>query len=257
MSDVRPSVRQPRVFYVRTVVSAFVLLLTLPSISSAQLSNVKRWGVAASFGAPWTGNPRLQERLLWGPEDYPNHEGREVSIGFVRGTTRGGELSVSFVRKPFTNRVQTINQVESGCTGSNNEFCFTSTENRTVETRDVLVDGVEVTFFVPVYTAAQRVQVGVNVGGGAGFPAGMVHSVGTFTSTFTQPGFPSDVFSESFDEEFEAAGEIIQTIVPLVKFEFQAAILVGPSMKVKVSAGLNAPSTSAVRVGVTYLFGAP
>jgi len=258
MRGVSPSLPRRRNLVAGTIVPVFLLLLTFPSASSAQLSNTKRWGVTASIGAPWTANSTLQQRLVWGPADYPNHEGRELSVGFVRGTTRGGELAVSFVRKPFNGEPRRFQTSESGCADPPFQtFCSTYTEDRTIELFDVLVDGVEVTFFIPVYTAVNRVQFGVNVGGGIGFPSGTAREVGSFTSTFTQPGFPPEVLTEMVDEEYEAAGEIIQSVVPLIKTEFQASILLGPSVKLKVSAGLNAPSAAAIRIGAVYFFGAP
>lgn len=233
-----------------------MLVLTVPAVANAQLSSQKRWGVAASFAPAWTADSGLQQRLLWGPEDYPNHEGSELSIGFVRGTTRGGELGVSFVRKPIKDRSETIAVNESEC---DQGFCFTSVGSQTIESRDVLVDGVEVHFFIPVYTAANRVQLGANVGGGLGFPndTGIVRQAGTLTNTISGPGFPTETFTETFDEEEPARGEIIQSYVPMIKAEFQAAILMGPSMKLKVSVGLNTPSVAAFRVGAVYFFGRP
>jgi len=53
----------------------------------------------------------------------PNHEGSELSIGFVRGTTRGDELGVSYVRKPIKDRNETIAINESDC---DQGFCFTT-----------------------------------------------------------------------------------------------------------------------------------
>lgn len=234
-----------------------VLVLALPAVANAQLSSQKRWGVAASFTPTWTADRDFQERLLWGPEDYPNHEGSELSIGFVRGTTRGGELGVSYVRKPIEDRSATSTINETQCSGPNNAFCNILVLNQTIDSRDVLVDGVEVHFFIPVYTAANRVQLGANVGGGVGFSAGTIRQHGSFTSTDTQPGLPPAVFTDTFDEEGNAAGEIIQSIVPMIKAEFQAAILLGPSMKLKVSVGLNSPSVAAFRLGAVYFFGRP
>lgn len=233
-----------------------MLVLALPAVASAQLSNQKRWGVAASFVPTWTADSNLQQRLQWGPEDYPNHEGSELSIGFVRGTTRGGELGVSYVRKPIKDRSETIAVNESDCDQGS---CFTSVGSETIESRDVLVDAVEVHFFIPVYTVANRLQLGANVGGGMGFPndAGIVRRAGTLTTTISGPGFPPDTFTETFDDEGPAKGEIIQSFVPMIKAEFQAAILMGPSMKLKVSVGLNTPSVAAFRLGAVYYFGAP
>jgi len=232
-----------------------VMSLAMPAVASAQSTSEKRWGVNLSFTPAWTENEKLKDRLFWGDEDFPL-EGSELLIGFVKGTMRGGDWGVSYVRKPIKNTTVSVSQTQQFCSGPNNASCQTQVFSSTTESRDVLVDGVEVHFFIPVVTLANRVQLGVNAGGGAGFPTGTVARFGTSTNTFTQPGLPPQVTTQTFSSEGDAADEIISKVVPLLKVEFQAAVIVAPGLKIKFAAGLNAPSAPALRIGMTYLFGA-
>ena len=236
-----------------------VLLACLPDTATAQASKEKKWGVGMSFTPAWTANQDLQTKLYWGPEpdEWPLHEGSELTVGIVRGSPRGGEWSVSYVRKPLENQTFSSTESSTSCSGPNNAFCNTFASTTTSQSNDVYVEGVEYTAFIPfVRFAAERVQIGVNVGGGAGFPKGTVTETNTFTSTFTQPGRPPQVFTDTFTDEVEAGDSITGPVVPLINAEVQAALLLGRGFKVNVAGGLNAPSAFAFRIGFSYLIGA-
>jgi hypothetical protein len=224
------------------------LIVGVPS-AHAQTADVSRWGLQVSFVPTWKANDGLSEGLQWAPEGV-THEGSEFLVGFIKGTTRGREWGVSYVRKPIKDSVTTQTQTDSFCPSPTN--CVTLVDEFTQESRNVVVDGVEAHFFIPFATFADRVQIGANLGGGVGFSSGTVTSTSTFTTTSTNPpGTTVEVFT---DEE-SAAGEVIGKTVVLIKAEFQAAFVVAPGLKIRAAVGLNAPSAAAFRIGVSYLFG--
>jgi hypothetical protein len=132
----------------------------------------------------WKGHQTLQERLFWTDEDSPILEGTEFTIGFVRGTTRGGDWGVNYVRKPIKDYTSTFTDgPNTFCYGVNGAPpCQTDTYTSTTSTSNVLVEGIEVHFFVPLYRFANRVQLGVGVGGGVGFSSGTSAGSSTYTN---------------------------------------------------------------------------
>jgi hypothetical protein len=242
----RASVVRRVVAIVGVVVAGCVIV---PS-AEAQGTDQSRWGVQVSFVPSWKGNDSLSESLQWAPEGV-RHEGSEFLVGFVKGTTRGGDWGVSYVRKPIKDSVTTESQTDSFCPTPTN--CVTQVDEFTQEMHDVVVDGVEAHFFLPFARFADRVQLGVNIGGGVGFSSGTVTSTYTLKTTTTNP--PATT-TQVFEDEQEAAGEVIGKYVALVKAEFQAAFVVAPGLKIRAAVGLNAPSVAAFRIGVSYLFGA-
>lgn len=232
----------------RALVATVILLASMPSIAMAQLSKDGHWGVAASFNPTWTSHDKFRE-FLYGLDGDWDLEGSEFSIGLVRGSMGGGEWGVSFVRKPFKNGPPLV-EVDSETSCFQN-FCsgFTSTDTQTMQ--DVYMRGVEFHSFIPFVTMANRVQIGVNVGGGIAFPEGTFVETRDFVSTVT--GFPPQ--TDSFTE-VRPADEVMYKYVPLAKAEVQGAVIVAPGLKVKVSGGLNMPSAFTFRIGVVYLIGA-
>lgn len=244
---------------VRHIWLPLILLACLPGVATAQASKDKKWGVGMSFTPEWKADQEMQTKLYWGPEpeEWPPHEGSELTIGVVRGSPRGGEWSVSYVRKPFKDKTFTETESFTSCSGPNNAFCNTTAQSITSQANGIYVDGVEYTRFIPfVRFGSDHVQVGVNLGAGAGFPKGTVTETRTFTSTFTQPGRPPQVFTDTSTDEVEAGDSITGPVVPLLRAEVQAAFLLGHGVKVNVAGGLNAPSAFAFRIGFSYLIGA-
>jgi hypothetical protein len=237
------------------VITAVIVGLLLPVPSEAQ--NESHWGVAGSFTPSWSTSDTFRNlrENLWGidPEADVSLEGTEFTIGFVRGSTRGGEWGVSYVRKPFKDGARFHESDESDpCTPTQ---C--SRHTSTVVTRDVRLQGVEFHWFRPFVTAANRVQVGVNIAGGVASVKGNADETIVFEDTITFPGFPTrrDVFTDTFSGSVKDF-EFMYSVVPLLKLEVQGAVIVAPGLKIKVAGGLNMPALS-MRVGLTYLFGAP
>lgn len=211
-----------------------LLSLILPAVASAQGT---RWGVQASFTPTWTGNESFTKWLV---EGVPDVEGQEWTFGFVRGTMNGGDWGLSYVRKPFKDG-STIVEHDEECGGPSG--CTTFTDTNTM--RGVYLRGVEVDFFMPVFSRG-RFQIGINAGGGAGFVEGDVDVV----SVQQDPGQPPFTFTYT-----DKASEVFWPVTPLIKAEAQVAIAVAPGLKIKVGGGLNTPGY-AFRIGAMYLFGA-
>ena len=90
-------------------------------------------------------------------------DGSEFSVGFVRGSQFGGDLGVSYVRKPWKDG-STITEVSEDCFNQAQTLCRPRTE--ATETQNVVQSGVEVHWFVRFVNIKQRVQIGLNVAGG-------------------------------------------------------------------------------------------
>jgi len=211
-----------------------LLSLMLPVVAAAQGT---RWGIQASFTPTWTGNETFTKWLIDG---VPDVEGSEWTFGFVRGTMNGGDWGLSYVRKPFKDG-STFVENEDEC--GSGFGCTTFNETNT--TRGVYLRGVEVDFFIPVYSK-NRFQIGINAGGGVGFVEGDVDVV-----TIQQdPGQPPQTYTST-----EKASDVFFAATPLVKAEALVAITLAPGLKVKVGGGLNSPGY-AFRIGAMYLFGA-
>jgi hypothetical protein len=238
-----------RVFW---AVGLVVVMLGTATPARAQ-SSESRWGVNVSFTPSWKANDGLGSSLQWAPEGLI-HEGTELTLGVAKGRTLGGDWGVSYVRKPIKD--QTIVETNTASFCPNPTTCQTLTDEFRQDLKDVVVDGVEAHFFIPFATISNRLQLGVNVGGGVGFSSGTVTQTFTTTTTTTTSGQPPVVKTEVSSSDEDAAGDVIGSTVALVKAEFQAAVILAPGLKLKVAAGLNAPSTFAARFGFTYLFGA-
>ena len=242
----------------KSLIIAMLTFLSMPSLVEAQTpppGEQKRWGVIGSFTPMWKANQALQQGLFWSdPDDdtIPLFEGNEFTIGFARGSERGGDWGVSYVRKALKDFSHTTTYgPESFCPTPTN--CNTYSSTTTLSTHNVIVDGVEVHFFIPFARLAnERVQLGINVGGGMGFSKGTFTDMTTDTFTSTQP--PSTQV-DHYNFEGDVAGEIVGEFLPLAKAEFQASFVVARGLKINANVGMNVPSAFSFRIGVLYLFG--
>jgi len=119
----------------------------------------------------------------------------------------------------------------------------------------VFLQGVEVYAFIPFVTIKNRVQIGINVGGGVASVKGTIHQTRDTTNTFFPPTGPPQV-STQHEEETLPANEVFLSLEPLGKVEAMAAFIIVPGLKAKISAGFNMPSAIAFRIGAVYLIGA-
>jgi hypothetical protein len=227
----------------------FAILLT-PSPAAAQ-DKESHWGARVSFVPEWEIHESIR-KVLFEEEENGQMKGSEFSIGFVRGSTLGGDWGVSFVRKPFDN--------ESGTT-ENDQDCFnqaqTNCQPRTETMRfdNVYLNAFEVHWFVAFATFANRVQIGLNVAGGVGSMKGnVIRTTDRFQPTNFGPNGPT-AFTAIHEVEVLPAKDELMPIFPLIKLEAEGAFIVAPGLKVKVAGGMNFPAVG-LRVGAVYLIGA-
>jgi hypothetical protein len=121
------------------------------------------WGVAASSTPTWTLAEPIRKVLF---EGEGTMKGSEFTIGLVRGSTRGGDWGVSFVRKPFKDGSgDTTSDLQCFITPAQ-PLCATVTKSTLTQGADL--NGVQVHWFIAFATIKNRVQVGLNVGGRVG-----------------------------------------------------------------------------------------
>ena len=212
---------------------AFVLacagLLTLSSPAAAQLDNTS-WGITAGVSPRWSMPSTMLADLF--DANRLDVNGPEFRLGVIRGTTLGGEWGISLVHKRLS-KESTI-EIE----GSDSLV--------TVVADDAEMLGVEVHRFFPFFTGGNRVQVGINLGGGIAQLRGFVTGayVSTTEANFTLP----------FSDAFAVTGREIDYL-PLGRAELAAAILAGERVKVRVSGGFNMPGFQIISLSFSYLLG--
>lgn len=233
----------------RTTTFALMLTCLLPASSAAQGDDDPHFGVGGSVSPFWKSRSDLVATV--GLEDVGTIEGTELSIGFVRGRTRGGDWGVSFVRKPFKDTTSSI--TESGTDECGPSCSSSFSQTRTTAFENVYLRGIEVHWSPAFVTIGGRVQIGMNIAGGIAVPEGTVTE--TFDTT-TSSTFQGQTFTNHFtDSHSSPAKDVLFSKVPLFKVEAQGAVILAPGLKVKVSGGLNNPGLG-IRIGAVYLFGA-
>jgi hypothetical protein len=208
---------------------ACACLLFASSPASAQIDDTS-WGITAGFSPRWSIPGTVLADLFDASE--LDVKGPEFRLGVIRGTTLGGEWGISLIHKRLS-KESTI-EIEGTDSLVN------------VVTDDAEMLGVEVHRFFPFVTAGNRVQVGVNLGGGIAQLRGFV--TGAYISG-TQANF-----TLPFSEAFEVTGREIDYL-PLGRAELGAAILAGERMKVRISGGFNMPGFQIFSVSFSYLLG--
>jgi hypothetical protein len=222
-----------------------LLVCSVPTAATAQQES--HWVVGASFSPTWSSSDNLKATVGFDGA----MEGTEFTIGIGRGSTRGGEWTVSFVHKPLEDT--TSSEFEEECFGLPGE-CFST--NETFTTQDVVLRGMEFVWSGSFVTIANRVQIGLNAGGGFAKPRGTVVETFTQTSAFRNPPPNGPLRTMTFSETFQSdAAEVFYKTVPLFKLEGQVGVIVAPSFKVKFSGGLNNPGYG-FRISAAYLIGA-
>jgi hypothetical protein len=209
------------------LVLACALLAPMPA--AAQIDDPS-WGVTAGFSPQWS----IPGEWLAGVFDAKtiNVKGPEFRLGIVRGTTLGGEWGVSLIHKRLSRESTVV------VAGANDLL--------TVVADDAELLGVEVHRFFPFARAGDRVQVGVNLGGGIAQLRGFV--------TGTYVGATSADFTLPFPDAFSVTNRHIDWM-PLGRAELAVATLVGERLKVRVSGGFNMPGFQVVSLSFSYLLG--
>ena len=102
----------------RQLVFVVTVLLGIPGMSAAQTES--HWGVSGSFTPMWKSIESLRDFYISGEGEL---EGKELTIGFVRGSTAGGDWGVSFVHKPFKDGVTIVDPGEDTGLVCSGTFC--------------------------------------------------------------------------------------------------------------------------------------
>lgn len=238
----------------RAVVLAACLLAILPaSPAFAQDGKTKHWGVSFSYTPSWKGADFWQDMLLVENADPP-FEGNEFTIGFVRGATLGGDWGVSYVRKAIKDGFSTTST--ETISGSIPGGTYTNQSTDVLVFQKVYYDGIEVHFFIPFVNIKNRVQIGINAGGGLGWTKGNIQETSDSVYTFTPTTGPPQAPQISHQVTEGPATDVILAYQPLGKVEGQVAFIAAPGLKIKASVGMNIPSNVAFRIGAVFLFGA-
>ena len=228
-----------------------LLVGAIPAPALAQ-GNESHWGVNASFTPQWSLMEPLRKIMF---DEEGTLAGREFTIGIVRGSSRGGDWGVSFVRKPFNDGSGSI-EVDFECLPPPAPANQCATTRTTSLTRGVYLNGVQVHRFIRFANIKDRVQVGINVGGGIASVKGQVVET---TDGFEVRGFNPQTgrvtLSPVHTEDTQTAKDELLPLFPLAKLEAEGAVILTPALKLQIAGGLNFPSRS-FRTGVVYLIGA-
>jgi len=207
-----------------TILSVMCVSLAAGSTAFAQSPAPKEpahWGVAASV-APWRANGFFKGLYEAQALDL---SGGEIRFGVTRGSTRGGEWSLLFVRKTIK---------EGG----------TMTDpfgDRYVMGPDVVLTGVMAETFGAFVHIANRAEIGLVLGGGVARVSGTVRQVPN--GTMVDPKTILTFFAKETPVQF------------LGRAELAVAIAAAPGMKIRFSGGLNWPGSTRFSVTALYFFG--
>lgn len=226
----------------------FVILLLVGTVvpAGAQSSDPTHWGARVSFVKNWTMAQQVKD-LLSDDGDEINIDGSEFEIGFVRGSRLGGDWGVSFVRKPFKDG-SGVTTTDQDCFNQAQTICKPRTEVTT--TKNVMLTGFEVHWFIRIVNIKQRVQVGVNVAGGLAQTSGeVVKTTDRFEATgFNQQG-PTG-YKAIHEEETSDAKDELFPYFPQIKIEVVGSVILAPKFKIQIAHGLNFPAITPRIAGV-------
>lgn len=231
-------------FFVFALIAAL-----LPSAAGAQDSS--HWGVAVSVNPTWKVPDKF--KIFFDGETAVDIKSQDFSIGIARGKSQGGDWSVSYVRKSFKD-----GSYADGTEVQCDDFvpgCFTQGSRRTL--RNTTLSGILAVKFIRFATIKERVQIGLNVGGG----------IGSLSGNLEQLDYDVDV---TCNNRGQCAGRQTQRVstvdaktelfalpkYPLGKVEAAVGVIVAPGLKVRVAGGLDFPGTSVLNITGVYLIGA-
>jgi hypothetical protein len=243
---------------IRRVLLLAVAVLLSSSAAFAQ-DDQSHWGVAVNVNPTWKVPSNL--KMLWDGE-IVDIKSQDFAIGIARGKTLGGDWSVNYVRKNFKDG-SFVDSTEVRC-NQQAPGCFTDGSKKTL--RSVKLSGIEAIKFIKIANIKDRVQIGLNVGGGIGSLSGDVDVIEYDTSvscgntgcrgTQTQRAFTVDAGAEICD-----GGDCDRALFALPKFalgkvELAVGFIVAPGLKIRAAGGLDFPGTSMFNISGVYLFGA-
>ena len=234
----------------RALVLTLFLIGFTPQLTFAQLPETSHWGIGASFTPKWESAEEIRKLFIEGEGEF---DGKEFTIGVVRGSASGGDWGVSFVRKSVDKDSVIVDQEDFEPEPCQSQFCSFASTSQTTVMQDVYMNGVEFNWSKPFVTIADRVQIGMNLGGGVASVKGTVEDTLTFESVTIING--QTTRNVNSDTTIVPAKEVLLSVWPLGKVEAQVGFIVTPAFKIKASVGLNFPSQVAFRVGGLFLFG--
>lgn len=217
---------------------------------AAEAQTRSQWGVTGGFTPSWQFLQPVADLL----DKDVSISGKEFEVGVVRGRDLGGDWGLSFVRKTVKDGSRAADLYGS-CFSINNgpDTCLATTYS----TRGMSVQGVEIHTYVPFVTIKKRVQIGMNLAGGAGKLSGQVEERRSDVDFVFDPVRRVTTPTVTETVEISEAKTMLagHDIVPLAKIELAAAVLVAPRLKVRVSGGFNVPGYRTFGVTSTFLFG--
>jgi hypothetical protein len=243
--------------------TALVVVLASPKESFAQ----SHWGVGVSGSPEWVITQRFRD-LLSDENETVNIEGSEFAIGLVRGSTLGGDISFNYVRKPWKDGIGFASDSTECFSPAPNQpqICLRDREQNFFES--VMLNGFEVDwFYAPRFGRIKnRVQIGLNVGGGIGKFKGTIHKVDDRQEPVFVPGPPPTRDNPNpgggttrivnvHEEERNPVEDELMSVFPMAKIELMGAVIAAPAVKIKAAWGFNFPGNG-FRVLAVYLIGA-
>jgi hypothetical protein len=240
------------------VLSFLGTLVVLLASATDVFAQNSHWGVGVSATPSWQITERVRS-LLADEGDVLNIEGSEFTIGAVRGSTLGGDISINFVRKPWKDGLGVSSDTTDCFTfnPSQPQVCLRDREQNFFD--KVMLNGVEFDwFFAPRFGRIKNVvQIGANIGGGIAKMSGSIRKVEDRQEPVFLPGPGGGTVQlrNNHTEETNKAEDELLAMFPLAKIELMGAIIATPAVKIKVAGGLNFPG-SGFRVMGVYLFGA-
>jgi hypothetical protein len=210
-----------------------IALITLGMLMLAgRVAAQDQWGVSFALTPTWQTGPGINRLFA---ADRVDMHGSEVRWGFVRGEDLEGDWGLSFVKTTIA--TDSSLDVDVSSCGRGNCGTFLRTKEGTRMT------GFEFHKFEPFKTWRERVQVGMLGGVGLARMQGQIYKRTTTDS--------SDV--ETFDTN---AGELFPpstSVVPLLRMELAAAVIVVPGLKVRASGGFAMPGYHTFGFSFLYL----
>ena len=218
------------------------------------------WGVSGSLTDEWLAPKEF--RWLIGAETV-DLQGSDFRIGFVRGSMQGGEWGLSYVH-------QTVDAgSEIGLSRSLPEdIVIPSCAPEAFAAGDcgvfyrandgLRLRGFELHRFAPFATFSDRVQVGMNIAGGAGWYRGTASR----RAVNRNPGsaFPDQFVGESVVDVMGSEITMprrFDTPVPILNIDIVVAGVVAGGLKVRGGMGVYGfPGRRRIVVAATYFFGA-
>jgi hypothetical protein len=213
----------------RLVLATVVILVAAVAPAHAQFDDTL-WGITGTVTPRWI-SPVAVAPVFGATDSSANYfalEGSDMSVGFARGRTYGSEWGVSFVRMSLK---------DGSFVKRDNGDTYTSQGNTVL--------GGQIHKFYSFGTIARRVQIGMNLGIGAGVLRGQMQ-----LRRAEGQLIPVEA------KEFLRVADQTIPVFPLVKVEFAVAAILAPGLKARVNAGVNFPGYQKFSITGTYLFGA-